>query len=183
MKAQLYKAMKMNISIVFENDGKVIATQNFNFCQIRDYVNSLDDSQSNNDIFKILAKHPSQEVRQQVASKDSLNMDVAQIFESEKSLNVIRSFVRSDSCKKYSSNELLVKWIALDVEVACSVASRLESYENADIDEILKILIKHSDPSVLNEIAENSSIPKKYLKELSKHKDTKISSAAKYSLS
>jgi hypothetical protein len=172
----------MKFKFVIEDGNKELLSKELNYYELQDYAGSLEDNLTNTEIFKILSIHPSQEVRERIASKDNLDMEVCENFEEETVVNVLRSFVRSDGCKRYSSQKNVVKWISMDVELACSIAGNLERYENIEIDEVVKIIMKHTDPSVLAELAGNSSIPKKYLKELSKHVDSKVSSNARYSM-
>ncbi len=90
--------------------------------------------------------------------------------------------VNSDPCKRNASQNQLENWIKMDIEIARNIANNLDRYENVDIDALAKILSEHSDPSVVAEIASNSSIPKKYLKNLTKNIDPQVANNANRSL-
>jgi hypothetical protein len=172
----------MKFKIVVEDGKKEVFSRDLNFYELQEYASSLEDVQSNNDIFKILAKHPSQDVRERIACKDNLNEEVCKIIEAEKSVYVLRSFVRTDGCKKYATQKYLINWISLDVEIASTIANYVENYENFEIEDAVKILMNHKDPAVLAELASNSSLNKKYLKQLANNIDSRVSKNALYSL-
>lgn len=133
-------------------------------------------------MFELAATHPSEVVRENVAYKDNINQETWEILAADTSLNVLRRLVNSESCKRNASQEQLESWIKLDVELAKNIAGYLDRYENADIDELAKVLCEHPDPSVVAELASNSDTPKKLLKLLLKHKDQRVVSNAKRSL-
>jgi hypothetical protein len=164
-------------------DGKKeVYSSELSFSEIQEFTSSADDSFENEKLFQLAAHHPSEVVRENIAYKDNINEDTWEILSEDNSINVLRRLVNSESCKRYASNDQLEKWIKMDVELARNIASYIDRYENADIDELAKILCEHSDPSVVAELANNSDTPKKLLKILLKHSDSRVVANARRSL-
>ena len=63
--------------------------------------------------------------------------------------------------------------------MALSIASSFNYFDNADPDALIEVLIQHSDPRVVAEVASNWDTSKKILKKLLKHEDVKVASEAK----
>jgi hypothetical protein len=165
------------------SDGKKeLYSSNLSFGEVADLISSADDSLINEKLFQSAASHPSETVRENVAYKDNINEETWEILSEDNSINVLRRLVNSDACKRNASQKQLENWIKMDIEIARNIANNLDRYENADIDALAKILSEHSDPSVIAEVASNSSIPKKYLKNLTKNSDLQIANNAKRSL-
>ena len=140
------------------------------------------DANDSMELFRYAAQHPSASVRAYVAYKDSITEEIFQILANDSSIKVLRDLVRSDACKKYATLEHLLKYINLDHELAESIAGSIEDYEKAEVDELVKALIAHSDPSVTASLADNYRTPKKTLKTLTKHVDPHVANSAKRSL-
>ncbi|MDH6302637.1 Mg/Co/Ni transporter MgtE [Polynucleobacter sphagniphilus] len=176
----------MSKSLVYKvsiSDGKKeLYSSELSFNEIQDLISSADDNLANEKLFEIAATHPSEVVRENVAYKDNINQETWEILSEDTSVNVLRRLVNSDSCKRNASQKQLEAWIKLDVEIAKNIAGYLDRYEEADIDQLAKVLSEHSDPSVVSEVASNSDTPKKLLKLLLKHKDQRVVSNAKRSL-
>ena len=169
--------------LVILDEKKEIYSSNLSFYDLEQLSSNLDDSESSSPLFHILSNHPSENVRENIAYKDNLNEETFEILSNDKSINVLRRLINSDAAKKYASNQKLIEWINLDSELAKSIASYINRYENGEIDELAEILSNHIDPSVASELANNSDTPKKYLKKLLKHQDSKVAKDAKNSLS
>jgi hypothetical protein len=165
------------------SDGKKeLYSSELSFNEIQDLISSADDNLANEKLFELAASHPSEVVRENVAYKDNINQETWEILSEDTSINVLRRLVNSDSCKRNASQKQLEEWIKLDVEIAKNIAGYLDRYEEADIDQLAKVLSEHTDPSVVSEVASNSSIPKKYLKNLTKNNDPQVANNAKRSL-
>ncbi len=165
------------------SDGKKeLYSSNLSFNEVADLISSADDSLINEKLFQCAASHPSETVRENVAHKDNINEETWEILSEDNSINVLRRLVNSDPCKRNASQNQLENWIKMDIEIARNIANNLDRYENVDIDALAKILSEHSDPSVVAEIASNSSIPKKYLKNLTKNIDPQVANNANRSL-
>jgi hypothetical protein len=162
-------------------DGKAISIE-LSFEDIASIVSNVTDDPENEDFFEIFSVHPSASVREYVAGKDNLNGSTVQILADDKCGDVLRRLVRSDKARDFLDTEQLLSIIDRDIEAAKNIASYVESYAAADIDEITAHLLKHPDPQVRAQLAGNSSAPKKALKTLLKDDDAAVRYAAKRSL-
>lgn len=165
------------------SDGKKeVYSSELSFSEVQDLISSADDSLQNEKLFELAASHPSEVVRENVAYKDNINQETWEILSEDTSVNVLRRLVNSDACKRNASQKQLEAWIKLDVEIAKNIAGYLDRYEEADIDQLARVLSEHQDTSVIAEIANNSDTPKRILKLLLKHRDPRVASNAKRSL-
>jgi hypothetical protein len=165
------------------SDGKKeVYSSNLSFNEVQDFISSADDTYLNQELFQIASEHPSDVVRENVAYKDSINQETYDNLAVDESLNVLRRLVGTEGCRRYASQEQLEGWIKLDPELARNIANSFDRYDEIDLDAISKLLCNHSDPSVVAEIASNSGTPKKYLKTLLKHSDSRVVANAKRSL-
>ena len=173
---------KFFYKLVITDGKKEVYTSNMSYNDVEQIINYADDNQSNEKLFQIAATHPSEAVRENIAYKDNINQKTWEILAADTSLNVLRRLVNSESCKTNASQKQLETWVKLDVELAKNIAGNLDRYQDADIDQLAKVLCEHSDPSVVAEIASNSDTPKKFLKTLLKHVDQRVVANAKRSL-
>jgi hypothetical protein len=173
---------KFLYKLIITDGKKEVYTSELSFNEIQDLISSADDNLANEKLFELAAAHPSEVVRENVAYKDNINQSTWEILSEDTSINVLRRLVNSDACKRNASQKQLEAWIKLDAEIARNIAGYLDRYEEADIDQLAKVLSEHQDPSVVAEIASNSDTPKKLLKLLLKHKDQRVVSNAKRSL-
>jgi len=172
----------LTYKIIIFDDKKEVYSSDLSFNEVQEYISSADDSLQNQKLFELASSHPSESVRENVAYKDNINQETYEILSEDTSPNVLRRLVSTDACKRNATQEQLEGWIKLDPELARNIAGYVDRYENADIDELAKILCDHSDPSVVAEIANNSDTPKKLLKTLLKHSDSRVVANAKRSL-
>ena len=145
--------------------------------------NNWPDEESENDLFILMAQHPSSAVRQNIAYKDNISEEICELLSEDTSVGVLRNLVRSAAFKRFASESTIEKIIKTDVEVAQNVAGDVDSFQHADESKLAALLSENSDPQVLESLANNSSTPKKILKTLSNHPDPKIAGNAKISLS
>lgn len=145
-------------------------------------VSNLPDSADFEEIYSVLATHPSASVREIVAGKDKLNEETVNTLAADPDALVIRALVRSDAARDTLTTEQLVSMIKRDIDTAENIGGYVEGYNNADVDTVVEVLLKHPDPKVRNAIAYNSSSPKKALKSLLKDADPKVRASAKASL-
>ncbi len=172
MKSYIYKLG------VYEGDKEVYQGA-LSYEEMMSVISSCPDSPSNQALFEFAAFHPSSTVREYVASKDNLSSKTVEILSADKSINVLRSLVRSSSFKKLASDKLLVELIRLDFEIARNIADYYEQYEMADSSKLIAALLESTDPAVLTSLAGNYSTPKKIIKELANNSDPYVANTAK----
>lgn len=134
-------------------------------------------------VLEVLASHPASAVRIAIACKDNLTAETVATLSVDKEINVLRQLVNTNKGRELLETSQLMKMIGFDNELAQSIASYVERYENADVEKLSDLLIKHSDPGVRLAAANNSGIAKKFLKMLLKDDDLPVREAAKRSLS
>jgi len=165
--------------IIVSESGKEKYSANLPFETVSNIVSSYPDNKSSNDFFHLAARHSASSVRENVAYKDNLSEEIVELLAADNSISVLRNLVRSSSFRKNASQQLLEKMISLDVEIAQSIANSVESFEQADINELAALLVAHHDPSVALSLASNYSLPKKILKTLLNHYDSSVANEAK----
>ena len=168
--------------ILISDGNKELFSSELSFSEVQEFISSADDSLQNEKLFELASSHPSEFVRENVAYKDNINQETYKILSEDTSPNVLRRLISTDACKRNATQEQLEGWIKLDPELARNIAGYIDRYENVDIDELAKILCDHPDPSVVAEVANNSDTPKKLLKTLLKHSDSRVVGNAKRSL-
>jgi len=94
-------------------------------------VSNAPDHESSERLYFYSAQHPSSSVRENVAYKDKLSEEIVGILAKDKSVAALRNLVRTAKFRDIASLELLQALIGLDVEIATSIASDIESYAEA----------------------------------------------------
>jgi hypothetical protein len=165
--------------VVAIQDGKETVKKKLSYEAVSNMVSNASDGSENEDLFIVASKHPSSNVREQVAYKDKLSDEVVDLLSEDKSVAVLRNLVRSQKFKDTASTDKLKSLMSLDVEIAYNIAGDLESYSDADKDELSTFILQHSDPYVLGALAGSYSTPKKTLKLLLKNSDPYVAAQAK----
>lgn len=173
---------KVSFRVTICDGKKELYSADMSFNEVQDYISAADDDVLNQKLFELAACHSSELVRENVAYKDNIDEKTWNNLSEDTSINVLRRLVTTDATRAYASQEKLENWIKLDAELARSIANHIDRYQNADVDDLAIALSNHSDPSVLAELAGNSDTPKKLLKILLKHPDTRVSLNAKRAL-
>jgi Asp-tRNA(Asn)/Glu-tRNA(Gln) amidotransferase C subunit len=163
-------------------EGKKKLSIEIGYDDLSSIVSSLPDSSDFEEVFNVLAAHPSATVRESIAGKDKISEETVNILASDSDAIVIRALVRSDAARDTLTTAQLIEMIKRDVDTAENIAGYVESYNNAEADDIAEALAQHSDPRIRNALAGNSSAPKKILKGLLKDEDPRVRASAKQSL-
>jgi len=169
--------MKITLTI----DGKPTSIE-LSYEDIASIISNLPDIPENTEIFELFSSHPSASVRENVAGKDNLNGPTIHQLANDPSGDVLRYLVRSDKAREYLDTEQIIAIIDRDIDAAKNIASCIERYASADTDDIADRLLEHPDPKVRNELAGNSSAPRKVLRALLKDVDAAVRFSAKRSL-
>ena len=172
-------ANKITTKLTVSSNDKVIASILVSCDSISALLSHATDSEENASLFEALAEHPSADVREQIAYKDSINENTVHILLKDNSINVLRNLVRNRAFRVYASDEQVSNLVERDAEIAISIASSYDDFENVDHDALVELLIEHSDPRVVAEVAGNWNTKKKVLKKLLKHEEVKVASEAK----
>ena len=172
-------AADITVKVVISEGSKEVLSTPISYNTFASVVSETPDSKGNQEFFAIAAKHLAQNVRENVASKDNLDKATVDLLSNDSSVNVLRNLVRTAGFKKYAKQDLLEKLIQQDPDIAQDIAGDRESYEQADANKIIDLIIKLNDPYVINSIASNYSTPKKILKILMAHPDPSVAFEAK----
>ena len=143
------------------------------------FISSYPDRPDSATLFELAASHPSSYVREQVAYKENLSEATVEILKQDSSINVLRCLARTESFRKYAHLEDVLRFVSLDPELAQSVASYFESYEQVEPSKIIDALSKSTDPGILYSLVSNYSTPKKVVKSFTNHADPHIAGEAK----
>lgn len=81
-------------------------------------------------------------MREQVACKENISLDVLGILQNDDSLGLLRNLVRTSALRENVSQEYLEKIISLDAEIPQSIASNIDAFQNGDVNQLAALLIK-----------------------------------------
>lgn len=107
------------------------------------------NSQESDALFLIASKHPAASVREYVAGKDYLSKEVIEILSKDTSVSVLRYLVRTSAFREYADLESIKNMISLDVEVAQTIASEADSFDQVSASDIVAIVTDQGEPSVI----------------------------------
>ena len=165
--------------LVVTDSNKEVYETILSYEVISSIVSSYPDKEDSNEFFELAAQHSASVVRENVAYKDSLSIDVLNLLSKDKSIAVLRNLVRTNAFRENATQDEILDLINLDVEIAQTIANYVESFEKADINTLALALSKHDDPSVVASLAGNYGTPKKVLKTLVNHPDPYVANEAR----
>ena len=167
--------------VVTENDNEVLSKL-LSYRQVEGIVFNAPDNKDSADMFVVAARHPASSVREAVAGNQCLPESVVKALSADKSINVLRRLVYNERFKEKATFKQLEKLVALDTEIAESIANNIEDFKEAGTEKLDELLVIHADPSVARSLADSYTTPEKVLKTLLKHADPCVVGAAKDSL-
>lgn len=170
---------RLEFKFVVTENGEAVLSKTLSYDAVSSIVSNASDNRENEDLFLVAARHPASSVREYVAYKDHMPDAAMKLLSSDKSISVLRNLVRSQKFKEHATIEELEKLLALDTEIAQSIAGDIESFAEADTSRLAALVATHSDPSVVASLAGSYSTPKKILKTLLTHADPYVVSEAK----
>jgi len=172
----------IKFKLVIEEDGKEVFSDLLSHEDLANIVSNCDDDGENNDFYLLASKHPASAVRENVAYKGCLSEEIISLLINDKSISVLRNLVGSEAFKENATNEDIQRLLSFDIEIAQTIASDLDSYQQADVGKLYPIILSFSEPSILVALADNSNTPKKILKELANNQNPFVAKKAKRSL-
>ena len=110
-----------------------------------------------------------------------INKTTFQLLAKDPSVQVVSQLVAC-SALTYATQEEVMGFIDRDTDIAQTVASMLEQYENIDVPTVVDKLLSMGDPEVATTLANSTVVPREILQRLLEHPDPKVRSAAKESL-
>lgn len=127
----------------------------------------------------LLSRHPSSSVRRQVAESFELPDHVLKRLENDPLLSVREGLVRGHSTtKERLSNSFLVQLIHESVDAAESIAVDINEFADADMAEIVNVLITHPEPAVRKRAAQSEVGSKAGMRKLKTDDDIEVRKAA-----
>jgi len=171
------KEIKYNLTIT--EDGKEIYADAISYEAMSSIISNSPDLKYFENLYLAASKSTSSVVRENVAYKENLNKETVEILIKDDSINVLRSLVRNKGFKKYAAHDDIERLFLLDAEIAKDIAGYFVSFENADSEKLIKIILDSNDPGILYALVGSYNSPKKILKDLSEHSDPYVASEAK----
>jgi hypothetical protein len=151
----------LTVTVAGESQEFVLGTQ-----QIDSVVSSADDTAEFAGLFSAAAQHPANCVRMTVTGRDQLPGDAALALAHDPCANVRTQVVRNRVFGRFATEETVLKLIDSDPQVAEAIAGNIEQFENADVNTLCEVLMRHPDPTVRRALAWNSGTPLKWVKKL-----------------
>jgi hypothetical protein len=163
-------------------DGKEVLSEPLSYESLSTLVSYYPDAQKSQNFFKLASKHPSAEVRLQVASKSKIDEDTCQTLINDDAIVVLKNIVSNAIFKETATLEILKKYVEFDKDLAEAIAYDVESFKVADVLNLAEFIAINKDPSVVAALAGNRRAPKKVLRDLLNHSDPLVSERASESL-
>jgi hypothetical protein len=172
----------VKFKLVIEVDDAEVLIEELGSECVSGVAGRLQDIEDNKDLFGLLAKCASSEVRSDLAYKDNLNEDTVELLAQDASIDVRRILCGQAPFREWASTELLLEYISSDIDCAKTIAGSVGEYNQADVTKIAAEICKHSDPYVRNALAGNWGAPKKIVKQLLSDADSSVRASAKRTL-
>lgn len=143
-------------------------------------VAATEDVADNFNYFKLMARHPSSLVREEVATKDCLDQHTVSLLVKDKSIDVVRSVVATQGFAQYATTDDLVTAIDRDTALAIAIVDKVNQLENADTTAVWQKLadvggvggtVDVGDTALLIELGNNHDTPSELLEQLASHPD------------
>jgi len=145
-------------------------------------IDSIPDSKYYTELFDVLAKNGTSQIRRDIAYKDNISKDTAALLLSDKDPSVLDRILSNEVAKSVVSTDQIISSLEAGVEVTSTIIQNIEEYELIDTEEVINTIINKNDFDLLFKLADGYSTPKKFLRKLSKSTDPDIRRAAKNSL-
>lgn len=150
---------------------------------LQNLVDAIPDTEDYSDLFLALAKSPNPYVRRDVAYKDKISPETAEILLADKEPIVLERIVSNEAAKSVVTSERLEEILGFaGTDVATNIISSIDEYAEVEADNLGDLIMAQDNPTLALNLAENWSVPKKILKKLAKSKDIDIKTAAKNTL-
>jgi len=112
-------------------------------------VSCFNDDSSHAGLFSKLYEHPASEVRSAVAIMTSMPIETLVHLAHDPSIEVVRQVANNNHALQMFDSSLIKLMIARDVSVAGDIAENLAWVGKRAREDIIRDLLQHSDPKVL----------------------------------
>ncbi|SMP80836.1 hypothetical protein SAMN06295888_13615 [Desulfonatronum zhilinae] len=151
--------------------------------QIDNLVYSIPDESRHNDVIAELARSTHPHVRMAVASRDTLDRKIVSILVEDTQIDVLRNLVSNSRARMFITETCLLRLIKTeDHDILVTVAENLDSFPHCDEDVLAEKLARMDNPVIRGILAENVSVSRQVLEQLSHDEDEDIAEKAADSL-
>jgi hypothetical protein len=130
-------------------------------------------------VFAAASVHPAAAVRASAARKECLPADAAMELANDPCATVRRAVVSSPFFRRLAKEEMILRMMEVDPEVAEAVADNLGRFEVANTDVLGEALLVHPDPNVRLRMAEGTCTSVKLLNKLCQDASPDVAIAAR----
>lgn len=138
----------MNITLSIDSKESV----EIKHSDLANVVGWLDDDVCYGFIFSKLVKHAESAIRSEVARKTTVPIEVLEQLVSDVSIEVVRQLANNDRALQLLELAQFELMITRDVSVAADIAENLSMMREDVRDDVIKLLIKHTDPMVVKTV-------------------------------
>ena len=168
----------MEVKIVVDGLEVQVGTQ-----FLQNLVDAIPDTENYSDLFLALAKSQNPYVRRDVAYKDKINVETAELLLADSDPIVLERIVSNDAAKPIATSERLEEILGFaGTDVGMNIINNIDEYEEVNSDDLADLIMAQDNPTLTLTLAENWSAPRKILKKLAKSEDIDIKTAAKNTL-
>ncbi len=146
-------------------------------------IDNLPDHQSLEELYDLVAEHPSAQVRLAVARKDQLGEEALRRLSEAREFYVLERLLASGQFRAQVSHDRLLAILDLHPELARDVAGSYASFLNCAAGALLAYLGGHRDPGVRLALVENYSANAGLLRRFTTDPDPGVQAAARRRLS
>lgn len=170
----------LKFKLVVEQDGKDVYSEELGFRVLRDLnLVGWQDPDISIELMDFLAHHPDPEISGKVAGNNQISDASLELLAQSQQKHIRSELIDNGRFQDWASTDLLLEYVRADAEIAERIASRLGYFHSADANAIADTLLKHPNPMVRYNMADDwSDIPKKLLKVLQNDPDTSVRAMA-----
>jgi len=146
-------------------------------------VECIPDSPAYEILFSALAKADNAEIRSGVADKENITDETAKVLLNDTDPRVLDRILNNGIAKSIVTTDHLKNIMRIGGnDVIKTIISNISEYDEADMEEVVNLILKMNSPGLNLALAENYQTPKRILKKLLKSDDPDIQNAARRSL-
>jgi hypothetical protein len=150
---------------------------------LKDISSDIPDNENYQAIFHELAQSKVAEIRANISYKDKLSKDTVQLLLRDKDSEVLSNIIRNEVAQIIANDDDIDYLIStLNEDNLVRLISYLDDYRNIDLEKHVEKLLSLENPVIDLAIAENHSMPKKFLNQLLKSNDLDVANSAKSTL-
>jgi hypothetical protein len=156
---------------------------NFGINFARNILSSIPENEIYADLIHEFAKSKCASIRSEVARRNYNSPETIELLLQDKNIEVLLEIITNDSAREYITDEHLDEIVISNNEDAIeNIIRSIDNFENTNKVDLFEKIMQLENDYLLLQIADGYHTPKVILKQLVKHHDPDIASAAQENL-